>query len=228
MRQTSPFSIRTGTMFFLVTSSMWRRSSMGMAVPSPNRQSLLLRREAPVVSGSTPSRSSRRTSEWEWTLQNQVGRPVSGCWMTGGWGGAWAWMTRLPSTLFQNISTSKSTFMSTATCVSALTAGSATDWRGPRLSMNAMGSSAEEKRILLSYQRRSTEASTSRSILRPSVRRNSPPFSACLKHTKAALRTVRLPTISLCMPTKNLAREGLLTASYTAFLPDTTGRPATE
>mmetsp|Transcript_2673 Transcript_2673/g.6454 ORF Transcript_2673/g.6454 Transcript_2673/m.6454 type:complete len:206 (+) Transcript_2673:268-885(+) len=203
----------TGTMFLRVTSSTCFKSSRGMAEPSPNRQSDLLRREAPVVSGSTPSRSSRRTRECEWTLQNHVGRPVSGCMMTGGWGGAWAWMTLWPSTRFQNISTSKSTFMSTAICVSALTAGSATVWRGPRESMKDMGSSADENRILLSYQRRSTAVSTSRSILRPSVRRNSPPFSACLKHTKAALRTVRLPTISLCMPTKNLAREGLLTAS---------------
>mmetsp|Transcript_52103 Transcript_52103/g.127215 ORF Transcript_52103/g.127215 Transcript_52103/m.127215 type:complete len:265 (+) Transcript_52103:264-1058(+) len=215
-------------MFLRVTSSMCARSSLGITLPSPKKQSDLLSRDAPVVSGSTPSRSSRRVAEWLCTLQNHVGSPVSGCLMTGRWGGAWAWITRLPSTLFQNISTSKSTFMSTTAPRTAFITGSTAPWRGPSESMKPMGSSALEKRICLSNQRLRTSGLMSLSMRLPSVSRNSPPFSAALKHTKAARRTVRLPTISLCMPTKNFAREGLFTASYTAALPLTTGRPATE
>jgi hypothetical protein len=37
----------------------------------------------PVVSGRTPSRSSRSCAECECMLQNQVGSPLSGCSITG-------------------------------------------------------------------------------------------------------------------------------------------------
>jgi len=70
--------------------------------------------------------------------------------MTGGCGGACAWITRAPLTRFQNISTSKSTFMSTTTPRSERTTGSRSGWSGPVLSMKPIGSSAEEKRIFFS------------------------------------------------------------------------------
>mmetsp|Transcript_16628 Transcript_16628/g.34713 ORF Transcript_16628/g.34713 Transcript_16628/m.34713 type:complete len:220 (-) Transcript_16628:159-818(-) len=84
------------------------------------------------------------------------------------------------------------------------------------------------KRTCFSYISSKNSASRSRSILRPSRRRNSPPSSAGLKHTNAARRGERVPTCSLCMPTKYLARDSLFTASYTPFSLSTASRAATD
>ena len=54
---------------------------------------------------------------------------------------------------------------------------------------------------------------SSRNMARQSFSRNSPPWSAALKHTKAARLGDRMPTCSLCMPTKYLLRDSLFTAS---------------
>mmetsp|Transcript_83357 Transcript_83357/g.202189 ORF Transcript_83357/g.202189 Transcript_83357/m.202189 type:complete len:208 (+) Transcript_83357:339-962(+) len=189
--------------------------------------------DAPEVSPSSPSRSSRSLRECECTLQNHEGCPVTGCRLIAGCLGEKA-TSRSPSFSFssQRSSSSMSIFWPTAACAKTLMtplSGSLSGLSGSgRLRRKSKkGSSALEKRTPLSYSRPSTSGSRSLIILTPSSSRNSPPVSACLKQTKAPSRFVRMYVDSACMPTKNLARDGLLTASYIAFFESTTARAPT-